>query len=139
MCTQREILQNDLLRSAKLGPWQKEKQQLKMGVLFYFSVFSVVFSLRSFFFSTGQIRVLSIKTGTAKNDCKTRDCKTRLQDCRLPQKKSQNPSPDLVVCSNFSEVDRLVTGDLVRILFHNLERASSLSLFSAFAARVEEF
>ena len=49
MCTQREILQNDLLRSAKLGPWQKEKQQLKMGVLFYFSVFSVVFSICSFF------------------------------------------------------------------------------------------
>ena len=50
MCTQREILQNDLLRSAKLGPWQKEKQQLKMGVLFYFSVFSVVFPPYSFFF-----------------------------------------------------------------------------------------
>ena len=58
MCTQREILQNDLLRSAKLGPWQKEKQQLKMGVLFYFFgiinytiiLFSVVFSLCSFFF-----------------------------------------------------------------------------------------
>ena len=49
MCTQREILQNDLLRSAKLGPWQKEKQQLKMGVLFYFSVFSVVFPPRFVF------------------------------------------------------------------------------------------
>ena len=57
MCTQREILQNDLLRSAKLGPWQKEKQQLKMGVLFYFSVFPVVFPVYSLF-STGQIRVL---------------------------------------------------------------------------------
>ena len=54
MCTQREILQNDLLRSAKLGPWQKEKQQLKMGVLFYFSVFSVVFPYVrfSFFYQT---------------------------------------------------------------------------------------
>jgi hypothetical protein len=31
------------VRSAKLGPWQKKKQQLKMGVLFLFSVFSVVF------------------------------------------------------------------------------------------------
>ena len=54
MCTQREILQNDLLRSAKLGPWQKEKQQLKMGVLFYFPVFSVVFSLCSFFYQTNE-------------------------------------------------------------------------------------
>ena len=54
MCTQREILQNDLLRSAKLGPWQKEKQQLKMGVLFYFSVFSVVFPLGSFFYRTNE-------------------------------------------------------------------------------------
>ena len=57
MCTQREILQNDLLRSAKLGPWQKEKQQLKMGALFHFSVFSVVFPLCSFFYQT---KVLSL-------------------------------------------------------------------------------
>ena len=55
MCTQREILQNNLLRSAKLGPWQKEKQQLKMGVLLYFSVFSVVFPYVRL--STGQKRV----------------------------------------------------------------------------------
>ena len=57
MCTQLEILQNDLLRSAKLGPWQKKKQQLKMGVLF--SVFSDVFYLCYFY--TGQIRVLSLR------------------------------------------------------------------------------
>ena len=59
MCTQREILQNDLLRSAKLGPWQKEKQQLKMGVLFHFFGIFRCFSLCSFF-STGQIRVRSL-------------------------------------------------------------------------------
>ena len=59
MCTQREILQNDLLRSAKLGPWQKEKQQLKMGVLFYFSVFSVVFPYVRFFYRTNK-GVLSV-------------------------------------------------------------------------------
>ena len=73
MCTQREILQNDLLRPAKLGPWQKEKQQLKMGVLFYFSVFSVVFSLRSFFFYRTNKGALY----------KDRNCKKRLQNQRL--------------------------------------------------------
>ena len=56
MCTQREILQNDLLRSAKLGPWQK-KAATEDGRSFYlFGIFSC-FSLCSF--STGQIRVLS--------------------------------------------------------------------------------
>ena len=50
MCTQREIIQNALLRSAKLGPWQKKKQQLKMCVLFPFRNF-LLFSLCSFFHS----------------------------------------------------------------------------------------
>ena len=52
--TKAGFLQNDLLRSAKLGPWQKEKQQLKMGVLFLFSVFCVVFPLCSFFYWTNR-------------------------------------------------------------------------------------
>ena len=53
MCTQREILQNDLLRPAKLGPWQKEKQQLKMGVLFYFfGIFRCFFPMFVFFYRT---------------------------------------------------------------------------------------
>ena len=49
MCTQREILQNDLLRSAKLGPWQKKaatedgRSFSLFGSFCYFSLFVRLF------------------------------------------------------------------------------------------------
>ena len=50
MCTQLEILQNDLLRSAKLGPWQKKSSNWRCAFFSLFGIFCC-FPLCSFFYS----------------------------------------------------------------------------------------